>query len=191
MPEKLLKGFSLTTTMAFIDKHYTHEQREQIHARLSPELRSLATTFKPGDWYPIGYQTEMLRAMASVIDDGGDAHSNAVALGRFLSDQASNTFMRLLFKVLTPLIFLRKAPAVWGRMFNFGRFEVDTTDYENGHAIMRMLEVDGFDYVAPVSEGWIATMFESVGCNDVRVHASDLEEGTVRGAGYQFDIRWS
>ena len=191
MPDKLLKGFSLTMTIAFIDKHYTHEQREKIHARLTPELKNVTPTLKPGDWYPIAYQTQLLRAMASVADDAEAAHASAVALGRFMSDQASNTFMRLLFKVLTPLIFLRKAPAVWGRMFNFVRFEVDTTDYENNHAAMLMYEVDGFDYVAPVSEGWIATMFESVRCKNVAVHATDLEAGTVRGAAYKFDIRWT
>jgi hypothetical protein len=191
MSEKLLKGFSLTTTLAFIDSHYTHEQREQIHARLTPELRNMTSGFKPGDWYPIEYQTQMLRAMASVAEEPTEAHTNAVALGRFLSDQASNTFMRLLFKVLTPLIFLKKAPAVWGRMFNFGRFETDAADYDNNRVVMLMLDVDGFDYVAPVSEGWIATMFEAVGCKNVAVHATDLEEGTVRGAGYKFDINWS
>ena len=51
MPDKLLKGFSLTMTIAFIDKHYTHEQREKIHARLTPELKNVTPTLKPGDFF--------------------------------------------------------------------------------------------------------------------------------------------
>lgn len=190
MTDRMVKGFNLEKTAGFIDSHYSHDDRQRIHAQLSPELRGRLERVSAGAWYPLRDQVELLHAMASVAADASEAERNAVELGRHLSRAATGTFMRLLLKVLTPPVFLKKVPDIWPRMFSFGRFESDASTFPSGRTVMIIRDVDGFDYVAPVSVGWIESVFEAMGYPSASVKAGPVE-GEPRGSAIRFEIEWS
>ncbi len=190
MTDRMVKGFNLEQTASFIDSHYSHDDRERIHAHLPAALKERLARVKSGSWYPLEDQVALQRAMAAVAPDPETAHRNAVALGRHLSNAATGTFMRLLLKVLTPKVFLKKVPDIWPRMFNFGTFESDPSAFEECGATMLMRDVGGFDHVDAVSTGWIEAVFVAMGHEDAQVASAPMQ-GEDAGTAYRFDIRWS
>ena len=189
MTERLVKGFNLEQTLAFIDHHYSHDVRQTIHARLPAALEGKLATVKSGTWYPLADLVTILQTMAEVAESPDVAEDNARLLGQFLSHAATGGFMRLLLKVLTPPIFLKKVPDIWPRMFSFGVFESDPSGFSSGTAVMTMRDVDAFDFVAPVSVGSIESVFSSMGYPDATVGCQPVE-GEPKGSAFRFDISW-
>lgn len=189
MTERLVKGFNLEQTSAFIDHHYSHDVREKIRTHLPLELEQRLSSVKSGGWYPLADLVALLEAMAQAADSHKTAEDNARLLGQFLSNAATSGFMRLLLKILTPTVFLKKVPDIWPRMFSFGQFESDPSGFPSGKAAMVMRDVDGFDYVAPVSVGWIESVFSAMGYPDASVSCRPID-GEPAGSAFRFDISW-
>ncbi|HSQ63784.1 MAG TPA: DUF2378 family protein [Polyangiaceae bacterium] len=188
--DRLTKGFNVEQTITFIDSHFSAAVRDQIVAQLAPDMREKLPRVRAGNWYPIGDLVALLTAMAHVAASEPEAERTARALGRHLSDAATGTFMRLLLKVMTPPVFLKKMPDIWPRMFSFGSFEVDPTGFKDKRASMIMRGVDGFDHVAPVSAGWIEGVHAAMGCGGVDVRYTGLE-AEPRGSAFRFEVKWS
>ncbi len=188
--DRLTKGFNLEQTITFIDTHYSAQVRDRIIEQLPRDVRDKLPRVRTGNWYPIGDLVAFLRAMASVAPADDEAERTSRALGRHLSDAATGTFMRLLLKVMTPPVFLKKVPDIWPRMFSFGTFEVDPAGFKEKRATMIMRGVDGFEHVAPVSAGWIEGVFEAMGCGGVDVRYEPLETEPGGGA-FRFGVQWS
>lgn len=189
MTERLVKGFNLEQTSAFIDQHYSHDVREKIHTQLPRDLEQKLSSVKSGGWYPLADLVGLLEAMAEVAESPETAEDNARLLGQFLSNAATGGFMRLLLKVLTPPVFLKKVPDIWPRMFSFGEFESDPSGFPSGKAAMVMRDVDGFDYVASVSVGWIESVFSAMGYPEASVSCQPVD-GEPTGSAFRFDISW-
>lgn len=190
MTDRLTKGFNLEQTVLFVDTAFSASERDRIYARLPGELKARLGALKTGDWYPIADQVAFLDAMVAVVASPEAGEHKARALGRHLSDAATGTFMRLVLKVLTPRMFLKKAGDIWPRMFSFGAFECDPSGFGEGKAVMTLRDVDGFAHVAPVSAGWMEGVFGAMGFGGVRVRYALLAPEEPR-AGYRFDIEWS
>jgi hypothetical protein len=190
MADRLTKGFNLEQTIRFIDEAYTAAERDRIHGQLAPALRAGLPAVRGGEWYPIGDLVAFLDAMASVAPSPEAAEGKARALGRHISDAATGTFMRLVLKVLTPKLFLKKAPDIWPRMFSFGIFESDPSGFGDRRATMTMRDVEDFPHVAAVSAGWMEGVFDAMGFSGVRVKYEPLAS-EAPGYGYAFDIEWS
>lgn len=190
MADRLTKGFNLEQTVRFVDAAFSANERDRIYERLPEDLRTRLRALRTGDWYPIADQVAFLEAMAVVASNPDEAERKARALGRYISDAATGTFMRLVLKVLNPQMFLKKAGDIWPRMFSFGDFEYDPSGFGERRAVMTLRDVADFPHVAPVSAGWMEGVFGAMGFGDVRVRWAPLGEGAP-SAGYRFDIDWS
>ncbi len=190
MADRLTKGFNLEQTVLFIDQAFSASERDRIYARLPEQLKGRLGGLRTADWYPIDDQVAFLEAMVAVVSGPEEGERRTRALGRFISDAATGTFMRLVLKVLTPNIFLRKAGSIWPRMFSFGIFESDPSGFGDKRAVMILRDVGGFAHVAGVSAGWIEGVFGAMGFNDVRVRYGLLPD-VEPGSGWRFDIDWT
>ena len=190
MTDRLTKGFNLEQTVLFVDNAFTASERDQIHARLPEDLRARLGSLQTGAWYPIADQVAFLDAIVAVVSNPEEGERKARALGRHISDAATGTFMRLVLKVLTPKMFLKKAGDIWPRMFSFGVFECDPSAFGDKQAVMTLRDVDGFAHVAAVSAGWMEGVFGAMGFDGVRVQYAPLP-GATPASGYRFDIAWS
>lgn len=188
--DRLTKGFNVEQTLTFIDTHFSAAVRDQIVAQLSPDIRDKLSRVRAGNWYPIGDLVALLDAMAHIAATEAEADRTSRALGRHLSDAATGTFMRLLLKVMTPPVFLKKMPDIWPRMFSFGTFDVDPSGFKEKRASMIMRGVDGFEHVAPVSAGWIEGVHAAMGCGGVDVRYTRLET-EPDGSAFRFEVKWS
>lgn len=175
--------------VAFIDERYSHSDRQKIYAQLSDELKAKLKSIEPSEWYPVDDENALERAMATVAPNAEEAERMARELGRFIFTAALGTFMRLVLRVLTPAMFLKKTRDIWPRMFDFGSFEADASMMKDNRAEMVMRGVDGCDYFPPVSAGFIEAAVEAIGFKSVQVRYEPAE-GEPAGT-FRFFVEWS
>src|SRR5262249_27998190 len=77
--------------------------------------------------------------------------------------EATNTFLRLLMRVLTPSLFAKKMPSLWTRDNTAGSVEVDPSGIKAGRLFFKFSDVDGYAYCPPVFVGWVAFAMEAMG----------------------------
>src|SRR5688572_6499721 len=120
------RGYVLAATVSFLNETVGPAKAQEIFDRLSPDLRRVVRNVQPAEFYPIPLFAELNRAMVEHLAGTDEEKGRQVLLqcGRHTGREASNTFLKLLMKMLTPKLIVKKLPDFWRRDFNFGRIEV-------------------------------------------------------------------
>lgn len=189
MSDRRIKGANLVQIVAFIDERYSHADRQRIYAQLSDELKAKLKSIEPSEWYPVDDENALEAAMAKVAPSEEEAEKTARELGHFIFKAALGTFMRLVLRVLTPAMFLKKTRDIWPRMFDFGSFEADASMMQDNKAQMIMRGVEGCDYFPAVSAGFIEAAVEAIGFEKVKVDYRPAE-GEPEG-NFRFYVEWA
>lgn len=159
----MTRGYTFTATWGYIDKHHA-EARSRIIEQLSPGARAEVGTYKDIEFYPAEHWCEILRAIASLANgDEAKAEHDLVAVGEYIAQQATNTFLRLIMRVLTPTLFAKKVPSLWGRDNTRGTFTTDVSEADNGRLRFRLSDIGGLDHVSVVAKGFISFAMKTMG----------------------------
>src|SRR5688572_16476815 len=102
----------ITNAAGYLRDVVQKESGEQAVARamekLSSGVRSALAEAKSAEWYPVAHLAEVFRAIAGLGNgDEERARQYLVAAGSYNAREATNTFLRLLMRMLTPTIFAR------------------------------------------------------------------------------------
>lgn len=160
----MTRGYSMTSAWRFIDQAYDAETRQKIVDQLSPEVRKAMGTYKDVEFYPATHWSEILRGVATVVGKtDADAERELQSCGAFTASEATNTFLRLLMRVLTPALFAKKIPSLWSRDNTAGQFSVDLSDINRGRLVFQLSDVDGYAYCGPAAMGWISFAMKTMG----------------------------
>jgi hypothetical protein len=158
------RGYSVASTLKFIDATYDAPTRQRILDQCSPEVKSGGGKYKDIDWYSAMHFTELLRGIAATRGGSDEAaREELVRTGHFIANVAANTFLRLFMRVLTPPLFAKKIPSLWDRDNQGGRMETDLSKADEGRIVVLLRDVAGYDYVAPVAVGWVAFAMQAMG----------------------------
>ncbi|MEM6731409.1 MAG: hypothetical protein AAF658_07620, partial [Myxococcota bacterium] len=120
MPQNETKGFVIADTYAYI-RDRLPEEKDAILAGIRPETLAVLENPKKDDWYPRSVLAEVINAMVSPLEDPKARVERMEDAGRHAAEQATNTFLRLLFKVLSPKLFCRKFPDFFDKYHRGGR----------------------------------------------------------------------
>ncbi|HEU4582614.1 MAG TPA: hypothetical protein VFS67_30365 [Polyangiaceae bacterium] len=188
----MLRGYILKQSVSFIESDYFSPQtRRAIFDGLPPEVSSALPVIKPAEWYSRDYLMEMLRGIARVKNTDAGAYEDLVAYGTYVSTEATNTFLKLLLKMLTPTLFAKKIPEVWQRDHrNSGAFEVDVQHANEGLIKLRLVGAGGFDHVGITSIGFISNALKTMGKSDVRMTQTGWSLATPGPDRIDYELRW-
>lgn len=181
---------NLQQTASYLNERLSANQRDAVYALLSDSLKAKLRYVDSSEWYPIEDQAELLTALAKVMDSEEAAEAKFRELGEYLFNAALGTFMRLVLRVLTPPMFLKKTSDIWPRMFSFGTFEADSSSMQDGKAIMIMRDVGGFPGVGGVSAGFIEAAMKAMNYGNVSVTYEPIA-GEAEGSAYRFHVSWA
>jgi hypothetical protein len=185
------RGYLLIHTGAFLRDALGIDEWKRVLKGLSPRLQELVGEghATPAGWYPMSLLNELNRVTTGIVGQGEEqkAREALYKCGMYISREASNTFLRLMFKLITPKIFLSKVPQVFSRDFTSGRFETEQSERK---VICRIYDVPGFEHACITSSGFVATGMESMGkkVENITVHNWSLKEPNVDGA--WFELTW-
>jgi hypothetical protein len=191
MAELQLRGYLIAHTAEFIRERLGASEWASVLSTLSPELQGvLSSQVKHGGWYAMSHLTELNRVTTSIVCKGDSARAQQALhdCGRYVAGEATNTFLKMLLKMLTPNLFAKKLPDVFRRDFSSGRLE---STLSGRTLTCRYYELPGFEHCAPLSSGFAAKAFEGMGkkIEQFRIKDWSLEQPTVDGT--SFELTWS
>lgn len=190
MADLQLRGYLISHTAQYLREKLGESEWEHSSRTLSPELQEvLSGEVKHSGWYPISRLAELNRLMITKLCKGNAERAQQALhdCGRYVAGEATNTFLKLLLKMLTPNLFAKKLPDVFRRDFSGGRLESTL----NGRTLScRYYELPGFEHCAAISSGFAAKAFEGMGkkIDGFSVHNWSLDEPSIDGT--WFELTW-
>jgi hypothetical protein len=182
------RGYLITTTLKYVREALPEPKRSRVLERISADTIRLAETTKPSAWYPVASSVEMLDAIVAANgDDEEGARRDLINAGIFAANEATNTFLKLLMKVLTPGLFAKKLPSLYERDNSQGKVTVEADDEK---LVCRMEGIAAHRNSAPMALGWATFALERMG--------KELETSELRGWSLAtpspdvvtFELRW-
>jgi hypothetical protein len=173
---------------AYLRSRVGEEEAKRVFQAFSPELQHALNTAAPAAWLPVAHIAELHRAVAA-LGQGDDARAEAelVTCGRTISSEATNTFLKLVMRVLTPTLFAKKLPSLWARDATGGKYHVDV--YED-RLVCRLSEMEAFDHIGPISVGYVSFALESMGkvIEKATLHNWSLDNPSAPDC--WFELKW-
>ncbi len=169
-----LKGYNILSAVEYLKQTYSPEQYERALATLSEDVRDALPGVKQFEFYPRRYFGEIVAATAGLHEEEDDRHAALASLGENIARGATNTFLRLLMRMMTPRIFANKAQTIWSKDHRGGIIEADTSKLDQNEMVVTIGELEGFKHMNAISLGWMRFGFTAMGCKNVR---AELVEG--------------
>lgn len=189
--EPMIRGYSIKQQLHFLEQ-CEPEVLSRWLATVPPDVKSTLDGLKAAEWYPRKYSVDILRAIAAHHGSNERATYDAMGhCGTFIAEEATNTFLKLLMKVLTPGLFAKKIPEFWKRDHTGGHFEVNTEGAKTGSLELELCDVEGFDHIGAVAIGWMTYGFTAMGKRDVVVTQKGWSLATPGPANIRYHVRWS
>ena len=160
---------------------------DQILEGLSSAARAATTELKPADWFSVNVYAELLNALAAQSNGNvDDARDNLIACGEYVAREASNTFLKMLMRILTPSLFASSCPRYGDETFPAAGWRPTFSR----RLVCRMFEIKGFDHAPCTAAGFVKFAFGSMGkaIDRVQVHNWSLAEPCAEGA--SIELSW-
>lgn len=191
MTEPRIRGYSVQQQSRFLDSdRFPAATRAQRRANLPAEIRDSAEGLDPATWYPRSYAVALFRAMTADAKSEAEAYETMVACGEFIGAEATNTFLKLLMKLMTPVLFAKKLPTFWERDMQGGGLEVDLGEADSRKLTVRAVDVAGFEHIGPVTEGWVRFALRSIGNPVVETSQTGWSLATPGPETFVLTVRW-
>ena len=110
-----------------------------------------------------------------------------IGCGTYLGTEATNTFLRLVMRMLTPGIFAKKLPSFWSRDSTGGRYEVELGERS---MVCRLLEMEEFHHITPVSVGYVTFALKAMGKTVERTTLHGWSLATPSASTTWYEVHW-
>ena len=184
--EPMIKGYIIQFTGRYMLEN--HELRGRLPQAIVSRAERNATALKPATWYPRQDVVDLWRAIAAAHPDEASARAALVACGTNIGTFAAGTFLKLLFKVLTPRMFANKFPDLWIRDSQGGYIEMGAVE-DNSLKFM-FKDMAGFDHISPISQGWVGFALTSLGLKQLQASCSPWSLAEPGPREIQFEAHW-
>lgn len=191
MTTPMARGYTITRTVQFIQSGYFDpETSNRILDNLSPESRANLQKIKPVEWYPRDeYKVPLMRGIARVKNDDVGSAKDLANYGQFIAAEATNTFLKILMKMMNPALFAKKFPDFYARDHRgSGHFEVDVTEMNAGKFRVKLVGAEGFDHIGAAAVGFIRFGMDSIsgpGSVDIKTHGWSMATPSPREVNFE------
>jgi uncharacterized protein DUF2378 len=191
--EARTKGYAFIAAVKFAESEFAPEARDRVLSKLSTELRVKLPAFKHDGWYPRADLVTLLRAIADEYSGPSATYAALCKLGSAMAHEMSNVFIRLVIRILNPSLLAKKLPQLFAldNRGGSGRLEVDAARLGERHLRLTFKDMRGYDYYAPVCEGWIRFFLESMGVKNIRCTPDPWSPEAPGPEEFGLDVRWS
>lgn len=191
MSEGTVRGYTLISCMDYIDT-FEPEQRERVYSSLPTSVPRERSAYNVVQWYPHGHLGAFYDGIASLArDDEKKALQLLVACGQFVALSATNSFMKLVMRILTPSIFAKKAPDFWSRDHRIGEMSSDTSRLDDKRIVVTLRGVKELMHAGPVAKGFCEFAMTSMGVKGLDVRLEGWSLANPSGDEVKFHISWS
>ena len=190
MNEPMIRGHVIAHTAEFFRNQCDPTIALRIDGALSFELKAALRDIKPGAWYPRSHQVELLTAVAKAHGSDAPTRSDLLRCGAAMTS-GGNEFMRLLLKILTPELFLKKSERFWLRDHSqSGSCELERLDAMGHAGRLRLRGIAGYTHAGIIWLGWIKNVLERVSGADAQVHQQGWTWANPAPDEVVYEVRW-
>ncbi len=191
MEERKIKAYGFNATVEYIEKNYDEAARKRIFGALSPAARDFLGTAKKQQWAPPAFSSELWTGIVKEQPNAEAAQDELIKVGRYQGSYATNTYLKLLMKMLTMRMFAKKFPDIWARDANFGKMVTgDLADIDKGELRIDFQEMSDFPYFGPITKGWFAFSFEVMGLKELNVELRDWSMQKPDPGHLSYQVNW-
>ena len=189
--EPMIRGYSVKQQLNFLETQYEPSISTRLLDTIPSDIRTSLRDLKAAEWYPRSYSINVLRAIARHGTEEKAVYDDLVRCGTYIATEATNTFLKLLMKILTPTLFAKKIPEFWKRDQTEGHFEVDTAGAKDGTLKLQLCDVEGFDHIGVIGIGWISYGLTAMGKTDVVVTQKGWGLDNPGPKNIEYQVRWT
>jgi hypothetical protein len=191
MADSEVKGYILRATETCLNESFDAAAQDRIRGRLSDRTRQVTGNLTRSHWYPGSCWNELIEAVSAEESSHSAKVDRMRTIGRYLAMDATGTYLRLLLKLFTPGMFLRKLPSFFERDMRPGHVKSDLSDLDNRRVMLSIEGAEAFSYLAPIAAGWIQFVFDQIGVKKSKVHIVRPPTDVVRSGDILFEITWN
>jgi len=174
--EGLIRGHMIHYTGRYIAEDPVLSKR--VKPELLERIRHDQTAFQGKDWRPRTELTSLWHAIADAVEprEPDAVYAALVRCGEHVGNYATNTFFKLLLKILTPRMFASRFSEFYKRDQVGGEGIVE--EVASNRVVLLARGIKGYDHFGPVTSGWASVPFRGMGLKNVKVTCSpwSLEE---------------
>jgi hypothetical protein len=186
--ERLVKGIHILPLHDFIKESYDDKTQASIYARMSEPAREMLSSVKREDWMPVALVGNVADALFRASEDPQQGYQEMVKAGAAIADYATNTYVRLLIKLMTPKIMASKWPDIWKKSHNFGEMKCELKSDRMLH--MTLSDVAGYTHIGPTAVGFLTYALKAMNMPDATVVPIDDRYTDYVAERYEFRITW-
>jgi hypothetical protein len=190
--EMKIRGAPLIAIVRYVESELGAAARQKVMEHVPADVKQSLGALKPNEFYPVDWSNALMRGIAATQDDPHKAYDAFIAVGRYVADDAINSFLRLLVKFMTPNLFARKFGTFFRKDQNFGEIETDLSGINDKRFLLYMSDVGGYEYVAPTAMGWIIHTLTTMGCDNIRIQETLSPPPAPQNVDrYRFEVSWN
>lgn len=188
MREPMIRGHLIMNTATSLRALCDPAEGRCFDDALSLELRIALASMQQCGWYSRRLQVELLTCFATVKRQEDSIYAGFIRCGEsFVLHE--NPFSALLWKVLTPELFIKKQPKFWIRD-HMGGGHVELESLHAHGARMRLRDAHGYDHGAIVWLGWMSRALHEIAPQGVQVMQTGWTPSTPAPADVAYEVRW-
>lgn len=186
-----VRNYTVAACTGYLREVAGEQEAKRIIEGLSPQARQIIATADGASaaWCPVSVLSEVLSAVADQ-GNGDEARTRDVLIkcGQFMAHEATNTFLRLLMRMLTPSLFVKKIPDIWRRDCSHGTLIPVLGEQK---LTCRVLETDGFIHAPCTVAGFLSFALGSMGKSIQKTTVHGWSLNTPNPTEGQIEVVWS
>ena len=184
-----VRGYMYITSVDYLRQTLGDTEARKVIGSFSPQARELLETLKSADWCPASVFSEVTQALASAGGGGDKSKDLLVKCGTHMSMEATNTFLKLFMKMMSPQLLVKKIPDLWKRDCTGGKLVVEElTEHSVRFSTSGM---QGFRHAVCTAAGFVAFGVGAIGkkVDKVTIRGWSLDKPSEDGA--TFELTWN
>jgi hypothetical protein len=172
-----VRNYTVAACTAYLREIAGEQEAKRIIEGFSPQARQIIASADGASaaWCPVSILSEVITAVAARGNGDEDrTRETLIKCGSFMAHEATNTFLRLLMKMMTPGLFAKKIPDIWRRDCTHGNLLAELGENKLS---CRVMDTDGFVHALCTIAGFLTFAVGSMGKSIVKttVHGWSLQ----------------
>ena len=191
MTERLARGYMVQSCMDYVSS-LEPGLRDRVFARVPADVGRDPARYDKMLWYPVSHVSSFYEAIAAETD-GSEAAvlASLQACGRAMAHTATNSFLRLLMRIMNPSTFAKKLGDFWKRDHNCGQMVGDVSQIANKKLIVRLSDIAGYTHTSAIASGFGSFALEAMGMKNVTPVLTGWSLQTPAPESATIELTWS
>ena len=183
-----VRGYMYISAVDFLSRTIGEQEVKRVLSGFSPEARHLLETVKSAEWCPVSVFSEVTQAIATAGDGGERSKDLLVKCGTHVATEATNTFLRLFMKMMSPQLLVKKIPDLWKRDCSGGKLVVE--DFSEQSVRFGAFGMQGYRHAVCTAAGFVAFGLGAIGkkVEAIAIRGWSLDKPSEDGA--TFELSW-